>query len=269
MANYALDNTWDRAHHRLALLEQHLDPMSHRRLAELGVREGWRCLEVGGGLGSMARWLSRQVGVTGHVTVTDIDTRFLQEIEEPNIKVWRHDVTADDLPATQFDLVHIRWLLYHLTQPEQVVARIVAALRPGGWLLIEDVDFFPVYASRSQLYFDFMVALTGTVAAAAGHDGFWAARALPALVAGQELVEVGGEADIATLNGGTPMAEFWQLTGKQMRDKVLSSGTLSADRFNAAMTLLNDPTFRTFSSAGIAVWGRCPNEQKQESKTKG
>jgi hypothetical protein len=53
MANYALDNAWEQASHRLKLLEMHLDPMSHRLLLALGLREGWRCLEVGGGGGSV------------------------------------------------------------------------------------------------------------------------------------------------------------------------------------------------------------------------
>lgn len=53
MADYALDNAWEKARRRLALLEQQLDPLSQRRLAELGVSEGWQCLEVGGGGGSI------------------------------------------------------------------------------------------------------------------------------------------------------------------------------------------------------------------------
>ena len=231
--------------------------MSQRRLAALGVRQGWQCLEVGGGGGSVTRWLCRQVGATGHVTATDIDIRFLQEIDEPNLVVQRHDIAVDGVPEAQFDLVHTRWLLHHLPHPEQVIARMVAALRPGGWLLLEEPDFFPVYTSLSQLYVEFMVALVNTVVRASGRDCFWA-RALPALVAGQSLTEVGGEGDIALLHGGSPMAEFFQLSGVQIRDKVLAAGAFSAERFAAALALLDDPTFWAFAGAGIAVWGRRP-----------
>jgi 2-polyprenyl-3-methyl-5-hydroxy-6-metoxy-1,4-benzoquinol methylase len=62
-----------------------------------------------------------------------------------------------------FDLVHTRWVLHHLPHPERVISRLQAALRPGGWILIEEGDFFPVRASTSQLYIDFMVALVNTV----------------------------------------------------------------------------------------------------------
>ena len=137
---------------------------------------------------------------------------------------------------------------------------MVAALRPGGWLLLEDVDFFPLYASASPLFVNFMVALAKTVGEAAGHDGFWAARVLPTMVAAQELTEFGGEGDVAILRGRSAMAKFWRLTGEQMRDKMLTSGALSVECFHAAMALLDNPTFWTFSSAGVAVWGRHPNE---------
>jgi hypothetical protein len=47
---------------RLSLLEELYDPASRRRRAL--VEPGWRCLEVGGGRGSMAVWLAEQVGPT-------------------------------------------------------------------------------------------------------------------------------------------------------------------------------------------------------------
>ena len=73
---------------------------------------------------------------------TDIDTRFLNEIREPNFKAWKHDITIDDLPTGEFDLVHTRWLLQHLAEPEAAIQRMITAVRPGGWLLVEGMDFF-------------------------------------------------------------------------------------------------------------------------------
>jgi 2-polyprenyl-3-methyl-5-hydroxy-6-metoxy-1,4-benzoquinol methylase len=163
--------------------------MTQRRLAVLGVSQGWSVLEVGGGGGSIAQWLCRQVGADGHVTATDIDIRFLQEIHEHNFKAISHDITTEDLPEGKFHLVHTRWLLHHLPQPERVIDRMIAALRPGGWLLVEEVDFFPVQTSTSPLYVDFMLALTSTVVSASGRDCLWA-RALPALVAERGLADV-------------------------------------------------------------------------------
>jgi 2-polyprenyl-3-methyl-5-hydroxy-6-metoxy-1,4-benzoquinol methylase len=258
MTKYALDNAWDRAKRRLTLLEQHLDPITKRRLLMLGVGRGWSVLEVGAGGGSIARWLCRQVGNEGHVTATDIDIRFLQEIDEQNFEAITHDIVTDELPIGKFDLVHTRWLLHHLPQPERAIERMIGALRPGGSLLLEEVDFFPVQTSTSLLYVDFMLALTSTIVAASGRDCLWA-RALPALVSERGLAEVGGEGDLALLHGGSPIAEFFRLTGEQMRDRVISAGALSAERFKAALALLDDPKFWAFAGAGIAVWGKRPN----------
>ena len=256
MANYSLNNAWDHAQRRLMLLEQYLDPITHRRLSSLGFGSGWHCLEVGGGGGSVARWLSAQVGADGRVVGTDIDTRFLEEIRDPNFEAWKHDITIDDLPTGEFDLVHTRWLLQHLADPEAAIQRMIAAVRPGGWLLVEGMDFFPIHTSSSQLYIDLMVGLAGVIASSGGND--FGGRALPAMVAKQGLVDVQAEGDFAILNAGHPMAEFFRLSTLQVRDRIVGSGAVSAAQFDAAIALFEDPGFWAFGPGGVAVWGQKP-----------
>jgi hypothetical protein len=135
---------------------------------------------------------------------------------------------------------------------------MIDALRPGGWLLLEDVDFFPVLTSTSKLYIDFMRALTGNVGSASGRDCFWA-RGLPALVAGMGLRQVGGEGDFSVFQGGSPVAELFLLTAEQMRERIIESGELSADQLDEAVGLLKSPDFWAFGGGGVAVWGQRPN----------
>ncbi len=100
---------------RLDLLEQIYDPMSRQRRAL--VQAGWRRLEVGAGRGSMAVWLAEQVGPAGQVVATDVDTRYLDRLDLPNLEVVRHDILEDPLGALQpgsFDLVCSRLMLFHL-----------------------------------------------------------------------------------------------------------------------------------------------------------
>ena len=80
MAGYTLDNAWNQASARLAALEAVFDSGTIRYLDGIGVGDGWRCLEVGAGGGSIAAWLARRVGAGGCVLATDIDTRFAEEI---------------------------------------------------------------------------------------------------------------------------------------------------------------------------------------------
>src|SRR5229473_152461 len=114
-----------------------LDAGTVRHLESLGVGTGWRCLEAGAGAGSIARWLCECVGRGGHVLATDLDTRFVEAalLHRPNGTVLRHDLLRDHLPEASFDLVHARLLLAGLAEPSHGLARLVAALKPGGWLL--------------------------------------------------------------------------------------------------------------------------------------
>src|SRR5688572_23707049 len=125
---------------RLRLFEQLLDPLTLRRLGHLGVAPGWRCLLVAAGRGSIARRLAERVGPMGHIVATDRDVRFLQEAKLPAVEIRPHDILCDPLETGHFDLVHCRCLLMHVSDPNRVLQRMADALKPGGWLLVEEPD---------------------------------------------------------------------------------------------------------------------------------
>src|SRR5215510_1657001 len=115
---YILSHTTDTfERERLSLLEHIEDPLSQRWLAALGIQPGWRCLEVGAGHGSIARWLAAQVGPQGWVVATDLNPRFLTELQLPNVEVRRHDIRTEPLEAGRYDLAHCRAVLSHLPDP--------------------------------------------------------------------------------------------------------------------------------------------------------
>src|SRR5262252_2571366 len=138
--SYVFDNAATQTPARFAALATIFDPGTVRHLMTIGVADGWHCLEVGGGGGSIASWLCDRVGPTGRVIATDIDTRFLETLDKNNLEVLRHDLVTDPLPQGRFDLVHTRLVLMHLPEREQVLARLAAALKPGGWLVAEEFD---------------------------------------------------------------------------------------------------------------------------------
>jgi len=76
---YLLDNAGAQAPGRFASLEACFDRLTEGHLAARGIGPGWRCLEIGAGSGSMARWLAREVGPDGSVLATDIDTRLAED----------------------------------------------------------------------------------------------------------------------------------------------------------------------------------------------
>ena len=125
---------------RFQALSEMFDAATKRHLGRRGLRQGWHCLEAGAGGGSIAFWLSKRVGSTGRVVATDIDTQFLRPEKAQNLEIWRHDITRDPLPKDAFDLVHTRMMLIHLPERDQVLKRLLAALKPGGWLIAEEFD---------------------------------------------------------------------------------------------------------------------------------
>ena len=52
------DVAFDTERERLDILETLNDPATFAWLAQLGISKGWRCLDVGAGGGSVARWMA-------------------------------------------------------------------------------------------------------------------------------------------------------------------------------------------------------------------
>ena len=260
MTDYALSNTWQHARQRLALLEAQLDPATRRRILDAGIGPGSQCLEVGAGGGSIGHWLCQVVGPTGRVLATDIDPAMTALDAPPQLEVLQHDLTREPLPGGAFDLVHARWLLHHLPDLDAAIARLIDALKPGGLLLVEEPDFYPVHAAHPgapPLYAQFMDALTRAVVAATGRDCYWA-RGLPALLVSHGLQDVQAAADVAVLHGGGPLARFYRLSGQQARQRVLDTGLIDAADYDAALALLDDPRLWAFGACTVAAWGRRP-----------
>jgi SAM-dependent methyltransferase len=137
---YLLDNRAAEADDRFAALSALFDPVTFRHVDALGIGPGWRCWEVGAGGPSVPAGLAARVGPGGRVLATDLDVRWLADRTGPEVEVARHDVVADDPPEGGFDLVHARLVLLHIPAREDALRRMVSALRPGGWLLVEDFD---------------------------------------------------------------------------------------------------------------------------------
>ncbi|WP_200308790.1 class I SAM-dependent methyltransferase [Streptomyces adelaidensis] len=151
MSRYLFDNADDQTRERFSVLESRYDPWSRKALENTGVGPGWRCLEVGGGGGSLGDWLGERVGPDGEVLVTDLDPRWAVQRQLPaNVRLLTHDITRDPMPGDgDFDLVHARLVLLHLPERTRVLERLTGALRPGGWLVLEEFDcgWTPVLAT--------------------------------------------------------------------------------------------------------------------------
>jgi SAM-dependent methyltransferase len=260
---YIADNAWKDARERLTLLERGADPGTIRYLGLIGVQAGWHCLEVASGGGSIAAWLCNQVGPGGYVMATDLDPRFLEAITAPNLEVRRHNILTDPLPDAAFDLVHARALLAFLPCPDQVIRTLVSALKPGGWLLLEESDhdsanpdpsMAPGAAALSQKGWEALLSF----ARSRGYDTALGRR-LYHDVCTAGLVDVQAEGHVSMHIGGTPATRFWRVTLEQQQDHLLAAGLLTPAELEEYRTLLESPEYRWLSGIGMSVWGCRPS----------
>jgi SAM-dependent methyltransferase len=267
MGAYVFDNSWEKERVRLAGIESMLDPGTRRHLDSVGVGAGWTCLEVGGGGGSIVQWLCRRVGETGKVIATDLDTRFLDALDEPNLEALRHDIVTDELPEQQFDLIHSRLVLEHLPGRDAVLKRIVSALKPGGWVVIEDLDWHAVLARPPRLFFYPSTGLRQSVRVwraavevlrKAGYDPEYGFR-LPGELQTLGLEDVGGDLRARIFPGGSPPTAAFRLTLEHLRGALVSSGALTEREIDREIARLEDPEMLiSRPSVMVAAWGRRP-----------
>jgi len=259
---YLLDNAAHQTAGRFSGLEAGLDENTKGRLSALGIAAGWRCLELGAGSGSIARWMAGRVGTHGHVLATDIDTRWIQSNGLGQLEVQQHDIVADPLAPGEFDVIHARLVLSWLPARDAVVSRLVAALRPGGWLVVEDFDSVlhqcldPL--NDDEQVFDKVAGAFGQALHRRGVDTTWP-RTLPHRFASAGLVDVGAAGHLTIFHGGSPAAQLWIANIDQVGDGLIQAGLVTTAERDTFRRLLDDPSFVGNYPLLITAWGKKPS----------
>ena len=246
---------------RLGGISAMFDPVSVRHLTAAGVAPGWRCLEVGAGTGTVASWLA---GAGARVTATDLDTRFLDGLA--GVEVLRHDVTRDPLEPGAYDLVHARMVVEHLPDRAGVIGRLVAALRPGGVLLLEDLFFggpastIMEPATRPAQFAPVMTRVCEAFAAGlrvAGADMQFGIQ-LPGALAAAGLQDVQAELTSRLISGGSSESAFYLHSVRERGAQLVGVGLLSQEDMDRALTWTHDPGSSWFTLGLVSAWGRRP-----------
>lgn len=252
-------------HQRLRQLEADWNPTTTRHCERLGVRAGWRCLEVGAGAGGVASWLAERVGPSGHVLATDLNPRFLHSAGlPPHATVVQHDIEHDPLDEGSFDFVHCRLVLIHLKDPQRALRRMFTALRPGGVLLIEEstreiraARGFPKFSDEISDRFDQTSRTIFAVLREAGMN-VWLGQRIPAMLQALGAHALGAEEASHLIFGDTPGALTYTAAAVMLRDVVLSKGLISAEAIDAYRGAFSEPQFAFLSPAILSVWGQRP-----------
>ena len=252
---YALDPAWHAERERLDSLTSLYDPRTLGLCEQLGLAAGWHCLDAGAGTGSLAAALAERVGPAGSVTALDSDVRFLAPLE--SLIVVEADLAGTDLPIGRFDLVHARLVLEHLPERDSVLASLAAAVRPGGWLLIEDFDWSTalVVDPPSELH-ERVARACLTLFSAHAYDPYYGRR-LPRRLAAAGLVDVGTHAEAVQVRAdrerGVPQ---WELLVDQLAPGLLAQGLVDEADLERFHALWHDGESVCFAPLLVSTWGR-------------
>lgn len=146
MSNYVIEGGQE-GKARLGVLAQAMNEYSMAALNKAGLKTGDICLDAGCGGGSMTYAIAAAAGAPGYVTGIDYDASLIhlnlqdmQKFPADNIS-FRQQSIYELAEENKYDVVYTRFLLSHLDNPATALGNMVRALKPGGLLLAEDIQF--------------------------------------------------------------------------------------------------------------------------------
>ncbi len=147
-ANHERDyvlGTHDEEIARLGLQHRVWRPRALDAWRRAGFTTGQTLLDVGCGPGFASFDLAEIAGAGGRVLAFDRSRRFLDALEAEgrrrglgNISTREIDLAEEELPRVGADGAWCRWVFAFVKQPRALLARIGAALRPGGALVVHE-----------------------------------------------------------------------------------------------------------------------------------
>jgi len=132
---------------RMTMLGEIYMPYCADFLFENGLAPGLQVADIGCGPGNVSLWLAEQVATTGKVVSIDnsdeqlaILNKRILENEVCNISTYKTDIYEIDQIKECFDLIFCRFLFIHLSHPLLAIQKLKKLLKPGGYLIIAELD---------------------------------------------------------------------------------------------------------------------------------
>jgi ubiquinone/menaquinone biosynthesis C-methylase UbiE len=138
--------TGDKARERLELQNNLLTKDAYVHLEKAKLSKDMIVWDIGCGVGAMTSYLADKVGPNGHVYALDISQEQLDVAEKSikskgfqNVTFIKGDINElENLPKKEADLVYMRFVLMHLTHPENALKKITNLLKKGGIVVSQE-----------------------------------------------------------------------------------------------------------------------------------
>lgn len=137
---------------RLDLIHSVYGPISYRGLEAAGIGEAQRVADIGCGTGTLSRWMASRIGAAGQVDSIDIAEEQIEIAKaipsasgSAPIAYRVGSAYEPGLPAGCYDIVFCRLVLCHLKEPARAVQEMARLLKPGGRLVLVDMDLRDIF----------------------------------------------------------------------------------------------------------------------------
>jgi len=141
---------------RLDVIHAVYGAVSEKGLEAASIAAAARAADIGRGSGTVSRWMAAKMGPSGRVDAIDIapeqiDVAKSAEAQDGTSPIHYQVGSAYDpgLPETAFDVVFCRLVLCHLNEPGKSVEQMAGLLRPGGRLVLVDMDLRDIFTIPS------------------------------------------------------------------------------------------------------------------------
>ena len=163
-----------------------------------------------------------------------------------------------------YDLVHSRMLLMHLAEPEKALNRMAGALRPGGWLFIEDSDVGPILSAdignpSAAPMVEFNRALFGMMPKRGIFDPYFGRRERK-LVEQLGFVNVDHEGWTRMNRGGDSHAQYHVLVTQAVARPLITVRAITQEQVDSVVRLYRDPSFYFPEYTLFGAWGQKPSD---------
>jgi SAM-dependent methyltransferase len=191
----------------------------------LDIREGRRILEVGCGTGDDARAMAAMVRPGGEVVAVDGSEAMIAEAQQRAegsglpVRFQRGDAHRLEFPDDSFDGGRCDRTFMHLEDPRRELGEMVRVVRPGGRVVVYEVDFETLVIDAPDHSLARKIVHTWC-------DGFrngWLGRRIPALFHDAGLLDVTASAE--TLRLTYPLAA--PMIGPPTVERALASGAIT------------------------------------------
>ena len=201
----------------------------------LPLREGQSVLEVGCGSGALLADLADRVGPTGRCVGLERDGAAAaaarsHTASRPWVTIQQGDL-RDSLPAGPWDVVVARWVLSFLPDAADCVALLAQAVRPGGWLVVQDYNHDGVRLFPDVPSFNRVIEAYRAAYARQGGD-LWIAGRLPGMMQAAGLTVTTIDPQVMA---GPPNSPVWRWVERFVfahLDSVSTDGPPQPDRLS-------------------------------------